>query len=383
MSIPINRNAIYQVDCLALLEQIESQRVMVVYIDASLKPLAEKLKKNEVGERASLQQHLLFLSKVLHQTRRILTEDGNLFFHSEHYLAGYVRVILDEIFGSRNFRTDIIWRNQSRQRYSLGLRTEHDTIFHYSKSDAFVYNPQFRRLSQEEMHSQYNKSDEHGSFRLVNITSPISEPTRQFEWKGLIPPKGSSWQYSQEQLDELDKLGRIYLRSKSRPPALKNYLHEEAKVEVGSIWNDISPLAARSRESLKFPTQKPLALLDRIIQIGSNPGDIVLDPFCGSGTTLVAAQLIDRRWLGSDISFEAYSLSVERLERRFGLRPGIDFNIGENATLKEFSPINSSFDRISKNLENHAQTTEIRLVHKTSVVLPNSMVDNSAASETT
>jgi DNA modification methylase len=346
MDIPIN--GVYQSDCFALLERIESEKATLVYIDAPAYPpirLPSQFSENENAEEVleriedeyqeGLNEYLSFLSKVFQQVRRILTPAGNAFIQSEHHLAGSTRHILDQIFGMRNFRGEIIWPNHQKQARSVQLKTEHDTIIHFSKTSSYVYTPQFRPLSKEELDNSSNYTDEHGAFRLTDITSSITEPFLQFEWNGIVLPPGRSWRYSKERLDELNEAGMIVYKPIRKFPALKTYVD----IEVGSVWDDILPVTVRSRENLGFPDQRPLNLLERIVAMGSKAGDLVLDPFCGSASTLIAAQKNGRKWLGCDLSAEAYALSVNRLKETLNLHPDSDFHSGDQQFLEKSSPV--------------------------------------------
>jgi len=250
-------------------------------------------------------------------------------------VTGHTRLILDQIFGRGNFRTDIIWPRR-RVSNTAGPSTEHDTIFLYSKSDSFTYNREVREVSKDEIRSQYPLSDEGRRYRMADLTTSVARPDLQFEWKGAIPPPGRSWRYSKEELGRLDREGSIHQPSNSGLPKKKEYLDEDPGVEVGTLWDDIAWLSPLGRESLNYCGQRPLALLERIIRIGSNTGDIILDPFCGMGTALIAAQANRRRWVGCDLSPEAYSTTTTRVEETFSLQRGTDFFLGEQDYIEQF-----------------------------------------------
>lgn len=336
----ILENGIYQSDCLVLLERIESERFSLAYLDPpALTQITKKpIKKGKgwVEEAEGLRGHLSLIMKVVQQVRRILNPQGNLFFHSEPYLAGDYRQILNEVFGRDNFRLEIILpRLKTKITRPSGPKIEHDIILHYSKGDHPIYNPQFKHLVSDNMYSQ---TDEGGKYRFEKLTTHISRPSLQFEWNGFKPLPGESWRYSKERLDELYKAGKISLLSQGQRPRLKVYL-KESKVEVGSIWDDILSVSKLSDESLNFQAQKPLMLLNRLINMGSNKGDFVLDPFCGSGTSLISAQMNDRRWLGCDISTEAYAITLERYKEELKLQAERDFKIGDQVFLEQNFPI--------------------------------------------
>ena len=173
-----------------------------------------------------------------------------------------------------------------------------------------------------------------------------------------MPPLEESWIYSKEQLDEFDKAGKIFHRSQGQRPRLKVYL-DEPLIEVGSIWDDISSVSPHSKESLNFQTQNPLILLNRLITMGSNQGDIILDPFFGSGTSLISAQLNGRKWLGCDISTEAYSLAKKRVEKEFKFQAGIDFSIGDQDLLEQTFPvISGTYNETVRDFDIHVQSVK-------------------------
>jgi DNA methylase/Schlafen, AlbA_2 len=231
----------------------------------------------------------------------------------------------------------------------------------YSKTNEYTFNRQYRPLSKSEINLRYPNSDERGPFMLTDLTSPVSRPNQQFEWKGITPPKNRSWRYGKEALERLEKEGRIYSSEKGLPK-LKAYLDENAGVEIGSVWDDIPPLSPAARENIKYPSQKPLALLKRIIQMGSNTNDVILDLFFGSGTALAAAQELDRKWIGCDLSEESVSVSTKRISEAFRLRPNADFTIGNGQTLKDVPIAYSLYSPVITGLEDFASIAGKRFV---------------------
>jgi DNA modification methylase len=348
---PLPVNAVYRADCLSLLERMQSEHVTLAYVDApwSTGP-AQKWGLPVPAERGNLQGYLEFLSRVLQQIERVLARSGSLYFHSEPSVTGHTRLILDQVLGRENFRMDIIWPRR-RVPGTVGPSTKHDTIFLYTKSDSFTYNREFRPLSEDEVRSRYPHSDEGRRYVMVDLTSSIARPNLHFEWKGTVPPPGLSWRYSEEELDRLDWEGRIHHPLSGGLPRQKLYLDEQPGVEVGSLWDDIARLSPLSRENLRYPGQRPLALLERILRVGSNEGDIILDPFCGTGTALVAAQANGRRWLGCDLSPEACSITTTRLEETIGLQRGKNFFVGEQDYIEHFPVIQSAYFSVATGLE--------------------------------
>src|SRR5215203_1414598 len=352
-TIPVN--AVYQADCLALLERVQTGQVTLAYVDAPWEPESEQDQKPESPiESESLQEYLMFLSHVLQQTRRVLSEAGSLFFHSEPRLMGHIRLILDQVFGRDNFRTDIVWP-RLRARDTVGPKSEHDTILLYSRSDSFTYNRLRKPLSEEEVRSRYTLDDNRGLYRVVDLTSYGDRPYRQFEWKGTTPLPGRSWRYSEDELDRLDREGKIHRPSLGGLPKEKQYLDEYSGLEVGSVWDDIPRVLPRGSEDFRYQGQRPIALLERILRIGSNEGDLILDPFCGTGTALVAAQANGRRWLGGDLSPEACSITVSRLESTFDMRSSQDFIFGQQGFLERYPIAQNSYASVITGLEQALQ----------------------------
>jgi hypothetical protein len=345
---------VYQVDCLVLLERLESERVTLAYVDAPWNTMGGHNLPSP-AEYKSSEKYLEFMSRVLQQIQRVLSASGSLYFHSEPRLTGDIRLVLDEVFGRDNFRAEFVWP-RGRVYSASGLRAGHDTIFLYSRSASFVYNHPLRALSDEEVRSRYHHSDESGPYSMVDLTVSIARPDQQFQWKGFVPPPGRSWRYSQEELDRLDQEGKIY-RPRNGLPKKKEYLEEHPGVEVGSIWDDISRISPRSAENLGYPGQRPPALLERIVHMGSNEGDIVLDPFCGTGPALVAAQANRRKWIGCDLSAEACSITATRLEKTFGLQRETDFLLRERTYVEQFPIIQSSYASVAAGVDQRKEET--------------------------
>jgi DNA methylase/Restriction endonuclease len=234
----------------------------------------------------------------------------------------YVKVeILDRILGENNFVNEIVWKRTGARSDAKRWNQLHDTIFVYSGGGELIWNPQFEEYSEEYIATKYRYTDADGRlYRLDNMTSPNPRPNMMYEWKGFRSPE-KGWRYSKETMTQLDAQGRIwYPDDKSKRPQLKRYLDEMHGVPMGSVWIDIDPLNSQAIERLGYPTQKPLALLERIIKASSNENDIVLDAFCGCGTALVAAQLLKRQWIGIDISPTACRVMAKRLNKDCALR---------------------------------------------------------------
>jgi site-specific DNA-methyltransferase (adenine-specific) len=237
-----------------------------------------------------------------------------------------VKILLDNIFGVKNFKNELIWKRTTSHgdtKYRFSHVT--DTILFYTKNERANWNPQYQTHSETYLASHYNHRDDDGRiYRLDNIIRSRSmglRPNLSYEYKGFTPEFG--WRMKQEKLEEIDRSGKLYW-SKTGTPYLMRYLDEQKGQLTDNLWTDIFPVNSQAAERLGYPTQKPLALLERIIRASSHEGDVVLDPFCGCGTTVHAAHKLGRRWVGIDITHLAISTIEQRLNTAF---PSIVFEV--------------------------------------------------------
>ena len=278
--------------------------------------------------------YLVMMAARLVELHRVLKPTGSLYLHCDPTASHYLKIVMDAIFGVRNYRNEIVWQRTNVHSDSKTWSNVSDTIFFYTRSDNFTWNPIYLPHSEKHVQSKYKGIDSHGRrFTLSDMTSPNPRPNMMYEWKGHeSPPNG--WRYSLETMTELDAEGRIwYPEDKAKRPRLKRYLDEMPGTLVGNVWTDINPINSQAAERLGYPTQKPLALLERIIAASSNPGDVVLDPFCGCGTTIAAAQKLGRRWIGIDVTQLSIALQKSRLQAMF---PDLAYRvIGEPTTFDD------------------------------------------------
>ena len=269
--------------------------------------------------RNQMMAYLVMMAARLVELHRVLKPTGSLYLHCDPTASHYLKIVLDAIFGVQNFRNEIVWQRTNVHSDSKTWSQVSDIIFFYTRSAAFTWNPPYALHSERHLQSKYANVDENGRrYTLSDMTSPNPRPNMMYEWKGHTSP-ANGWRYSRETMTRLDEEGRIwYPDDKSKRPRLKRFLDEMPGTLIGNIWTDINPINSQAAERLGYPTQKPLALLERIISASSNPGDVVLDPFCGCGTTVVAAQKLGRRWIGIDITHLAISLQKSRLQDQFG-----------------------------------------------------------------
>lgn len=271
-----------------------------------------------LGENDAM-AYLVNMAPRLVELHRVLKPTGSLYLHCDPTMSHYLKVLLDAIFDARNFRSDITWVRTTTHNDAKRWSPNSDVILYYGKSAAVTWNPVHLPHSAEYVADKYRFDDGDGRlYQLDNMTSPNPRPNLTFEWKGHAPPP-NGWRYSRDRMKELDEQGRIwYPDSTDKRPRLKRYLDEQAGVVAGNVWTDISPLNSRAAERLGYPTQKPLALIERIIGASSNAGDVVLDPFCGCGTTVDAAQKLGRQWVGVDITYISIDLIIKRLQHTYG-----------------------------------------------------------------
>jgi site-specific DNA-methyltransferase (adenine-specific) len=277
--------------------------------------------------------YLVMMTNRLIELHRVLKQTGSLYLHCDPTASHYLKVILDAIFCPENFRNEIVWKRQSAH---SDAKTKFpdvaDIILFYAKTKSETFNPQYTEHDQSYLDKFYTHDDHdgRGSYQLADMASPNPRPNMMYEWMGFpFPEKG--WRYQKDTMETLHQEGRVWYPIKadgsfdfSKRPRLKRYLDEQKGSIVTNIWDDIQSLQAVSAERLGYPTQKPLALLERIIEASSSPGDLVLDPFCGCGTAVHAAQKLGRRWVGIDITNLAIGLIERRLKEAF---PGIVFEV--------------------------------------------------------
>ena len=264
--------------------------------------------------------YLVEMAPRLAELHRVLRRNGSLYIHCDPAASHYLRLVLDHIFGPENFRNEVIWKRTHAHNGSRRYGPVHDTILFYSKSGDYVWNAVFEPYQDAYLEKHFRQSDERGSYQLITCTAPEDrEGTRaHYNWKGKLPPPGRHWAWRKEKMEEFDRQGRL-VHSSNGVPRLKRYSDEGRGVAVQDMWLDINRLDSHSRERVGFETQKPVALLERIIAASSNPGDLILDPFAGSGTTAVAAERLKRQWVAMDSSLMACAISLARVRQEVNL----------------------------------------------------------------
>ncbi len=288
-----------------------------------------------VGGNAMM-AYLVMMAPRLVELRRVLKPTGSIYLHCDPTASHYLKLLMDTVFGPEQFRTEITWKRTSAHSDTRQGRQQHgrvhDLILFYSNGGSWTWNPIYVPYDKEYVERFYRHTEpETGRrYQLGDLTGPgggaKGNPT--YEVMGVT----RYWRFSKEQMDKLIAQGRIVQPKPGAVPRHKRYLDEMPGIPLQDLWTDINPIGAQANERLGYPTQKPQALLERIIQASSNEGDVVLDPFCGCGTAVAAAEKLKRRWIGIDVTHLAVALMKSRLRTAFGIVPGKDYRVvGEPA----------------------------------------------------
>ncbi len=282
--------------------------------------------------------YLAMIAPRLVELLRVLKPTGSIYLHCDPTASHYLKLLMDSVFGPVNFKTEIVWKRSSAHSDTKQGRNQHgrihDTLLFYVKGSQWTWNPQYTPYDQEYIDVFYHNIEPGTGrwFQYGDLTGPggAAKGNPYYEFLGVE----RYWRYTQERMEQLRKEGRIAFRPSGEVPRLKRYLDEALGLPLQSVWTDIRPLINFGSERLGYPTQKPEALLERIIKASSNEGDTVLDPFCGCGTAVAVAQRLDRKWIGVDITFLAINLLKHRLKNSYGDEVAYKV-VGEPVTLSE------------------------------------------------
>ncbi|MCX5653024.1 MAG: DNA methyltransferase, partial [Planctomycetota bacterium] len=249
---------------------------------------------------------------------RVLKKTGSFYYHCDWHASHYVKVMLDQIFGENQFQAEIAWKRTSAHANVIkSYAVVKDSIFYYTPSEDYTWNQQYVPYEPEYLEMFFDQVDKDGrrySRRDLTASMQRASSGQLYEWKGIRPPPSRCWAMTKDRMDALDAEGKIHWPKKEGGmPRLKLFPEDLPGVPLSDVWTDIPPLHNLAAERLGYPTQKPLALLERIIRASSNPNDIILDAFCGCGTALVAAENLGRQWIGIDISPTACRVMAKRL----------------------------------------------------------------------
>ncbi len=272
--------------------------------------------------------YLTMMAQRLAELHRVLKPTGSIYLHCDPTASHYLKLLMDSVFGGTNFRNEIAWKrttshNDARRNYSSVA----DSLLFYSKSEQYFFQAQHVPYTQDYIDRNFKYTDEKGRrYSAENLRSPGPRPNLTYDYKGY-KPHANGWTVSLQRMQRLDAEGRLHFpKSKNGRIRLKRFLEEMPGVPSGNVWDDIRPIGSQAQERLGYPTQKPEALLERIVKASSNEGDIVLDPFCGCGTAIAVAERLKRRWIGIDVTHVAISLMKHRLHDTFGAELS-DYNV--------------------------------------------------------
>lgn len=306
----------------------ESERIFQEIIMRAPVNVAELITafRNSIHQN-DMMAYLTMMCIRLMELKRILKPTGSIYLHCDPTASHYLKITMDAIFGHENYRNEIIWK-RSDAKGDTGQGAKHfgrvnDTILFYTKSDENVFNSLYGILNANYVERFYKYQDEDGRrYKLDNMLGPggAAKGNPIYEVMGI----SRYWRYSSKRMQELIAAGRVIQTKPGTVPMYKRYLDESKGTPLTSNWTDITHIRGWSNERLGYPTQKPESLLERIINASSNTGDIILDPFCGCGTALVAAQKLNRKWIGIDVTHLAIGIMKWRLDKIF---PGIKYKV--------------------------------------------------------
>jgi DNA modification methylase len=283
-------------------------------------------------QRSEMLAYLAMMAPRLVELHRALRLTGSLYLHCDSTASHYLKLLLDAVFGPDRFVSEIVWRRYGAHSNSKVWGAVHDTLLFYSKSRKRVFNRQFEPYDPAYVRDRFRYSDADGRrWAEQNLNNPARRPNLTYPFTArngtTYQPPPNGWKYTPERMATLDAEGRLHYPAKNGGRLrLKQYLDELPGVPVQDMWTDLTAVGGTSSERIGFPTQKPEELLQRIIRASSNEGDVVLDPFCGCGTTIAAADKLHRCWIGIDITHLAIDVIVKRLTED-GLREGVDYKV--------------------------------------------------------
>ena len=304
--------------------------------------------------------YLTMMAPRLVELHRVLRKNGMLYLHCDPTMSHYLKVLLDAIFGPEFFRNEIIWKRTSAHNKASRFGPVHDVILGYAKGPKPTWNAVYQPYDQEYLEAEYTGVAPDGRrYTTADLTS--ANPGSLYKWNGQGPPGKRYWGVAETTMQELSDAGRLHYTRNGITRKI-NYADDMPWMKAMDVWTDIPPISSKAAERLGYPTQKPLRLMERLIEASTNPGDVVLDPFCGCGTTVDASQKLGRQWVGIDITYLSVDLIVKRLVHTFGASvmndvdvDGIPYDYQSAARLFEKSPFD--FERWAVSML-HAQPNE-------------------------
>lgn len=270
--------------------------------------------------------YLVYMSYRLLEMRRVLKPTGTIYLHCDTTASHYIKIIMDGIFDHKNFRNEISWqRSQPKSHTTRNFPNCRDILLRYTKTENYTFNKQYGEHDPEYIAKFYRFTDDDGRrYRLGDLTNPNkSRPNLTYEFLGIT----RVWRWTKDRMERAYQDGLIYQPRPGTVPQYKRYLDHMKGQPITDDWHDIEHLHGSNKEALGYPTQKPIALLDRIIRASSNEGDIVFDPFCGCGTAVYAAHQTKRKWIGCDIAMLSVRIVRDVLLKRYGLKEGEHYQV--------------------------------------------------------
>lgn len=327
-------NRLYYGDNLPILASLLTEssikdKIKLIYIDppfATKSVFKSRSQNNAYQDLLAGANYLEFMRKRLVLLRELLANDGSIYIHLDQNQAFHIKIIMDEIFGPKNFRNWITRKKCNPKNYTRKTYGNvSDFILFYTKSDEYIWHRPFKKWTPEQAIKEYQYVEEKTGrrYKKVPIHAPgVRNGATGKPWRGMKPPPGKHWQYTPKKLEEMDARGEIYW-SPTGNPRRKVYLDESDGIPIQDIWLEFRDAHNQNIKITGYPTEKNPNLLALIIEASSNPGDIVLDCFCGSGTTLDSASQLNRNWIGIDNSLESTATTLKRFAK--GLEPMGDF----------------------------------------------------------
>lgn len=340
--LPVNGlKRLYHADNLDVLHSLAQdndvfQKVTLIYIDPPYNTGGSFETRDfqyAYNDRFSVQEYFEFMRKRLELMRMLLSDDGSIYVHLDCNMVFHVKILMDEIFGVQNFRGMITRKKCKSKNFTRKTYGNiSDYILFYSKTGSPVWNRPYEEWSDEKILKEYPcvEDDTGRRYKRVPIHAPgTRKGSTGMPWRGLLPPEGKHWQFTPDKLDEMDANGEIYWSSNGNPRR-KVYLDQSKGIPVQDIWLDYLDVNNQNTLVTGYPTEKNIDMLKRIIETSSRPGDIVLDCFAGSGTTLMAAEELKRQWIGVDIGDKAIETIINRF--KYGSKPMGDYVNRKNKT---------------------------------------------------
>ena len=268
--------------------------------------------------------YLIYMVERILQMKVLLRDTGSIYLHCDPTASHYIKVMMDGVFGHGNFRNEIVWKRTSAHSDAGTMGSVHDTLLFYTKSKRFTFNVQHSPYDQRYIQSHYRRKDGEGRrYRTDNVTAGgLSGGGYEYEWNGIK----KTWRYPRERMQELHEAGRLHYTRTGNPEYIR-FLDEGKGTAVADLWTDVPPINSQAKERLGYSTQKPMKLLKRVIEASSNPGNVVFDPFCGCGTTIYAADLLGRKWIGIDVAILAVQIVADTLYSQYKLVDGTHYEI--------------------------------------------------------